>query len=170
MTAAREFPLSDDHEDVDVLLNDAIQKLEAGNAVDGFKALDLFWARLAMHIRAEHLHLLPAILKLSTKEPDHSDGEIPRLLELLRRDHDFFMHELADLIKAMRLITPESGRQTMHETLERLRTVKNRLAQHNSIEEEKLYPLHHRLSAADQKTLSQSIGKELDNQPPRFSR
>ena len=97
MTDPTPFVLSDDHREVDLLLADALENLRLGNGLEAFQALDLFWARLAMHIRAEHLHLFPAVLNTS-----HPDSEVPQTLEALRRDHDFFMHELADAIKAMR--------------------------------------------------------------------
>jgi iron-sulfur cluster repair protein YtfE (RIC family) len=161
---ASEDLLSDDHADVGRLLDDAAQKLERGNAIEALKALDLFWARLAMHIRAEHLHLFPAVLKIN------SEKDIPEILERLRLDHDFFMHELADSMKAMRSITSGSENGVMRETAVRLEAIRDRLAKHNSLEEEVVYPLQYNLSASDRADLSRSIAKELANIPPRFSK
>lgn len=51
-----------DHE----LLGDLLQKLEGAlerrDVVKSFSLLDLFWARLAVHIRAENVCLFPAIV------------------------------------------------------------------------------------------------------------
>lgn len=156
--------LSDDHAGVDVLLDDIFQKLERGIAADALSALDLFWARLAMHIRAEHLHLFPAVLKIN------SETHIPEILERLRRDHDFFMHELADSMKAMRSTAAASESEIMRDIVVRLRAIKGRLAEHNALEEERIYPLQHRLSASEREQLARSIAKELSNLPPRFSK
>ncbi len=43
------------------------------NSTEIFEKLDIFWARLAMHIRAEHLHLFPVTLKAleSKDDPDY---------------------------------------------------------------------------------------------------
>jgi hemerythrin superfamily protein len=160
--------LSADHAEVDVLIRDALRKLAGGEAGDALKALDLFWARLAMHIRAEHLHLFPAMSRISHSEPADSI-EIPATLKRLRDDHDFFMHELADLIKDMRSTSAETEREIMRQTANRLRKIETRLAEHNAIEEERIYPLQRRLSSIDSEQLSASITKELTNLPRRFS-
>ena len=55
--------LADDHSAVDKLLLSVRAALEAQDASRSHAALDLFWARLAVHIRAEHLHLFPAVLQ-----------------------------------------------------------------------------------------------------------
>jgi hypothetical protein len=164
LIAVTENLLSDDHADVDVLLGDVFQKLGHGIAADALNAIDLFWARLAMHIRAEHLHLFPAVLKIN------SETDIPEILERLRRDHDFFMHELADSMKAMRSINAASESEVMRDTTTRLNAITDRLAKHNRLEEERIYPLQLRLSASERERLAQSIAKELSNLPPRFSK
>ena len=164
MTSNADRPmLSDDHRDVDLLLTDSLEKLGSGNGTEAFSALDLFWARLAMHIRAEHLHLFPAVLDFSRREP-----EVLETLERLRRDHDFFMHELANTIKAMRSMTTENENEIIGETLSRVEGIKTRLIEHNAIEEETVYPLQQRLPAAEGEQLSRWIDKELKNLPLRF--
>jgi hemerythrin superfamily protein len=155
--------LSDDHRDVDLLLADVLEKLRSVNGQAAFDALDLFWARLAMHIRAEHLHLFPAVMKYAELHP-----ELPETLERLRRDHDFFMHELANAIKAMRSMTTKNENEIIGETLSSVEEIKMRLAEHNAVEEETVYPLQRRLPRADAEQLSRSIGKELQNLPPRL--
>ncbi len=158
-----ENALSNDHADVDVLLSDVFQKLEGGTASDALNALDLFWARLAMHIRAEHLHLFPAVLKIK------SETDIPEIIETLRRDHDFFMHELASLMKSMRSVAAGSEREVMRNTALRMQAIRDRLAQHNAVEEDQIYPLQQLLSVYDRSGLERSIAKEISNIPPRFS-
>src|SRR5688572_12785995 len=124
--------LSHDHTEIDVLIDDTLIRLEADDATSGFDSLDLVWARLAVHIRAEHLHLFPAALKISERE---GVSDIRQTLERLRRDHDFFMHELAASIKAMRSMTAESEAEIRGEAARVLRSIRDRLIEHNAIEE-----------------------------------
>jgi hemerythrin superfamily protein len=169
MNTGAEFLLSADHERVDMILGDALHKLENGSSAEAFAALDLFWARLAMHIRAEHLHLFPAVSKICESEAVVSGKEVRKVLEQLRGDHDFFMHELADSIKAMRSITSADEREVMRHTEVRLRAISSRLVDHNKVEEERIYPLRRFLSAEDNERLTRSMTKELTNLPSRFS-
>ena len=164
MTAI-ETLLAGDHAELDELLDSIFVSLGEGSTTTAYDRLDLFWARLAMHIRAEHLHLFPAVKMC---ESEVVSG-IPEILERLRRDHDLFMHELADAIKSMRAITPETEQDVRLEVLRRLETVRDRLAEHNAIEEERIYGLGRFLSPSDQQTLSRSVADELDNLPPRFT-
>ena len=69
-----------------------------------FELLDLFWARLAIHIRAENLHLFPALANAPASRFTGKGGlptrdEAHNVLLQLRSDHDFFMKELAEMIK-----------------------------------------------------------------------
>ena len=50
-----------DHESLAHLLAELDAELAKPNTVRAFELLDLFWARLAVHIRAENLHLFPAL-------------------------------------------------------------------------------------------------------------
>jgi iron-sulfur cluster repair protein YtfE (RIC family) len=147
--------LSRDHAEIDVLLEDALNKLRSEDFAEAFRALDLFWARLAMHIRAEHLHLFPAVMRIS-------GSEAAEIVERLRHDHDFFMRELADIIKAMRVRKEE----IMRETGRRLEAIKARLAEHNEVEEAQIYPW---FVWGEDEQLSRSIKKELGNLPRRFA-
>jgi hemerythrin-like domain-containing protein len=124
--------LAHDHSELDELLAGFFRALAAGNVAQSFDKLDLFWARLAVHIRAEHLHLFPTLLAAleslgQTKEapsrlrqgsgvpmPESHGvalaqaGRGPSLetaqntIARLRDDHDFFMSELAAAIKYLR--------------------------------------------------------------------
>ena len=55
--------LADDHSEIDTLMGDLLSALEEGNKSKAFARLNLLWARLAVHIRAEHLCLFPSILE-----------------------------------------------------------------------------------------------------------
>jgi hemerythrin superfamily protein len=158
--------LSHDHTEIDILLTVALRKLDAGDA-DAFRSLDLFWARLAMHVRAEHLHLFPAVIRISEAK---KLSYVPEVLERLRCDHDFFMHELAEIMKAMRSITPENERVTRNDAARRVNAIKDLLTEHNAIEEEQIYKLGTIFSEQDGGALSSSVAKELENLPPRFSK
>ena len=58
--------LAEDHAALGELLRAFLTQLDEGDTAGAFVHLDLFWARLAMHIRAENLHLFPAILNALT--------------------------------------------------------------------------------------------------------
>src|SRR4051812_6274702 len=96
--------LEHDHKELDKILCGLFRVLDAGEVEEGFKRLDLFWARLGVHIRAENLCLFPAILhELNTgrKKPRVEglslDGA-QRAIAELRADHNFFMGELAGAV------------------------------------------------------------------------
>lgn len=176
MTNLIEATLEHDHESLDQLLIELDQALAAPYHDRAFELLDLFWARLAVHIRAEHLHLFPALVKASAQFSD--DNALPSFVEVeesiahLRSDHDFFMKELADMMKNMRDIRErqssfqeESGRLR-----ERLSVIRTRLKSHNKLEEEHVYVWPTRV--LDQTTfaaLVSGIQHELENLPPRFT-
>jgi hypothetical protein len=54
--------LADDHAEVDELIQLLFVALDDKDTTLSFERLDLLWARLAVHIRAEHLCLFPSIL------------------------------------------------------------------------------------------------------------
>lgn len=102
-------PLEHDHEELNKILRNLFTALDAGDAKESFRRLDLFWACLAVHIRAEHVCLFPAILReLNSSREQRCDGYAPSLnnareaIAQLHNDHDFFMRELASAIKQMR--------------------------------------------------------------------
>jgi hemerythrin superfamily protein len=160
--------LRDDHAELDVLLKGTFAALEKADDSSAIEMLDLFWARLAMHIRAEHLHLFPAILE-NCGQTQSAPSDIRDKLELLRHDHDFFMRELARAIKSMRAINAENSARTVTEIGRRLREIEKRLIEHNRIEETEIYPLLHELTALrDPVDLISLMKRELDSLPPRF--
>lgn len=176
MTNPIDATLEHDHASLDQLLTELDQALAAPYQDRAFELLDLFWARLAVHIRAEHLHLFPALVNASSQFSD--DGSLPSFVEVeetiahLRSDHDFFMKELADMMKNAREIreNPSSLDEEWRRLRERLSAIRMRLKSHNKLEEEHVYIWPTRV--LDQKTLAALVSRvqhELENLPPRFA-
>jgi hemerythrin superfamily protein len=179
MLSKASWRLAGDHDAIDQVLKELKAALETGDVETSHAKLDLFWARLAVHIRAEHLHLFPAIVT-GTRErtSDHASGpllcEAMAAVDQLRNDHNFFMHELADAIQAIRKLGKFSDKRI---DLEGLNTVQNivgeierRLLNHNQLEEQQVYRWAGVvLSEQRQAELATRIERELANRPPRFS-
>ena len=159
--------LSDDHHAVSEVLEQLLAALENRDVQASHSSLDLLWARLAVHIRAEHLHLFPAVT-----ESDSSEAHA--IVKKLRADHDFFMHKLARAIGILREL-PNTTITADNETklaavAETVRQVAERLATHNEIEENQIYRWSSTvLSESQQLELLARINAELENRPPRFS-
>jgi len=169
--------LSEDHESLDKLLTELVAALDKRDARVAFAHLDLFWARLAMHIRGENLHLFPTILSALHGDTAKGETEIPSRTEVLeaisqlRSDHEFFMQELAGAIKVMRdRQTDVSSETNTTESVRRMiATLRKRLEAHNKLEEEMVYCWPAKLLEPEgQATLEVQISKELKNLPPRF--
>src|SRR5215475_2243449 len=90
--------LSDDHHAVSEVLKQLLTALNDKDVETSYSKLDLLWARLAVHIRADHLHLFPAVINRSGA----GVSEAQAIVEELRSDHDFFMRELARAIAILR--------------------------------------------------------------------
>ena len=165
-----------DHEELDELLKKLEQALVGDDLKTSHVLLDLFWARLAVHIRAEHLHLFPLVMK-GLAERDGS-GEVAlsqaeSIIAELRADHDFFMHELAQAVAVLRELKPTDGervKERMNHVHEVVLSIAERLLTHNSLEEDRVYLWASMfLSAQEQKELARRITEELVNRPARFS-
>lgn len=169
--------LETDHESLAHLLAELDTELARPNIARAFELLDLFWARLAVHIRAENVHLFPALVNapaslFAGKGSLPTSEEAHNLLLRLRSDHDFFMKELARTIKSMRAM---AGNQQAHakdiETVrQRMMIIKKRLESHNRLEEERVYTWPSLLF--DEPTvarLRECLRHELENLPPRFA-
>ena len=150
-----DFSLAQDHNEVDRILGKVFEALNSGDTELALKQLDLFWARLAVHIRAEHLVLFPAVIE--------TDGDMNEKVINLRNDHDFFMKSLADLIKELRKAS-DGAVVDLAAIASRLGIIKERLEKHNRIEEADIYPL----AASLDRKLFQQIDAQLHNLPPRF--
>ena len=141
--------LEDDHEDLHRLLDQLKQALREMDSEAARSRLDLFWARLAVHIRAEHLRLFPAMKNVALS-----------VVAELREDHDFFMRGLASAIATL----PDFDQVS---TI--VKAVEERLARHNELEEKEIYALISSiLSPEEQAQLASQIDEELRKHPPRF--
>jgi len=165
--------LAHDHSEIDTLTHDLLGALEKGRPAQIFAHLDLLWARLAVHIRAEHLCLFPSILEadFSIRSDGHQDQEVRSAIDQLRLDHEFFMRELGTSVHAIRTQNL-SNREVFRRFRELGRTVfeiQSRLAKHNEFEENHVYKwVNIVLGEAERAALLARIKRELENVPPRF--
>ena len=172
--------LEQDHESLLELLHDLKSSLQQQDASRAFELLDLFWARLAVHIRAENLCLFPAILSAPTERLRAGHGvpsveEVRATIEGLRSDHYFFMDELARAVKTFREIL--ANRQSPLHVTEQLETIRRRvdavslrLESHNALEEDRVYKWPGLiLGTAQLEDLTVAIRRELHNLPGRFA-
>jgi hemerythrin superfamily protein len=162
--------LSDDHQAVAEILKQLLAALRNNDVQASYSKLDLMWARLAVHIRAEHLHLFPAVINCSA--PATSDAE--SVVEQLRADHDFFMRKLAGAVNILRELReqPDSPERRTRLTaiLNVVLEVESRLSNHNEMEENQIYRWANTLlTEPEQEDLAARINAELENRPPRFS-
>jgi hypothetical protein len=169
--------LEEDHESLGQLLTELDGELAKHNSPRAFELLDLFWARLAVHIRAENLHLLPALTNVAASLFTGKGGlptrdEAHNVLLQLRSDHDFFMKELAEMIKRARGIRAGEAEDfnVAAELGRRLTVIKERLEAHNLLEEEQTYTWPALLfDEAMVAKLCERLRHELENLPPRFA-
>lgn len=169
--------LEEDHASLGELLTELDAALVRANIVRSFELLDLFWARLAIHIRAENLHLFPALTNAPASLFTGRDNlptieERQTVLACLRSDHDFFMKELALMIKVMRKIagSQEAHLEEIKDLRQRLTTIAKRLEAHNLLEEEQAYVWPSLLlDAQTMVDLRRDLRHELENLPPRFT-
>ncbi len=172
--------LAHDHSELDELLAAVFSALATGKFEQSFESLDIFWARLAMHIRAEHLHLFPALLgAVDALEQKKEVSRGPSLevarstIAQLQEDHDFFMRELTAAIKQLRELRDhkhDDEPAVLLNVQERIIAVSRRLEAHNALEESQVYRWAGVLLAPQERiVLNESMQKELGNLPPRFS-
>lgn len=165
--------LAEDHGKVDELLRLLKSALDDGDVREILKRLDLFWARLAMHIRAEHLHLFPTVLRTIEQKDTPSLEQAEKVVAQLRLDHDFFMHALASAIQTMRELSrldQSAAEGKLPQVRAAITAVETRLADHNHAEENGVYVWATKfLSKDEQVELARIINAELTNLPPRFA-
>ena len=177
MSESIEEILAKDHKQLDKLLDAVTAALEGENSVEAFETLDLFWARLAMHIRAENLQLFPSILNRVKDRDDESEGQYLSLLEVqsgierLTNDHNFFMQQLSRAIRILRETRLATGSMSEFETVrEIIGRVSERLTAHNGLEEMIIYQMPRKLLPGEEQIeLASRIQRELKNLPPRFT-
>jgi hypothetical protein len=171
--------LAHDHSELDELLGELFRALTAGDVPQTFEKLDLFWARLAIHIRAEHLHLFPALLHAleSLGQTKQLPSRVPSLqtaqntIARLHEDHEFFMTELAAAIQELRQTTHQDKSSLLQNVRKKVIAVSERLKVHNEFEESDVYQWMDVLLAPPERVaLNQKMQKELDNLPQRFCR
>lgn len=168
--------LVEDHAELGGLLRDLMRSFDRGAAGEVLPKLDLVWARLAVHIRAEHLHLFPALLDAASRAgrgTRPSPEEVRAAVGRLREDHDFFMRELAAAVNELRASASRRG-STQAGLLPALRqkvsAVADRLEEHNRLEEGQVYLWQRALlGAGERESLSALLRREIENLPPRFS-
>ena len=158
--------LIDDHAALDKVLKELQTALQRRDRETARANLDLFWARLAVHIRAEHLHLFPAVLA------SHGN-EAQTVVAQLRGDHEFFMHNLGHAVENMRKLSTVSEQRLIEAGLNEIKNtvveIEQRLVTHNQIEENQVYRWATTLlNSAEQAKLQQRITAELQNRPARF--
>jgi hemerythrin-like domain-containing protein len=176
MNAKADERLRHDHAELGDLLNQLNAALEANDIAQTHAALDLCWARLAVHIRAEHLHLFPMISRAAGRVDVSNKilppGEPENTIAKLRDDHDLFMRELAQAIAITRGLSAMVERDAtaqLEEVNKKLDAVSDRLVRHNEIEETGIYLwTSSLLGEAERTELASQVQKELDNLPPRF--
>lgn len=171
--------LGDDHSEIHALIHELLTALDQENTAQSFELLDLLWARLAVHIRAEHHCLFPSILDASPHNFTGSSGtpkydEAKSAIDSLRHDHDFFMHELGIAVNRMRKKETRSDHDLASKILRDVRSsvvkVQSRLDTHNRLEENHIYKwVNVLLDETKRLTLMASIRQELENIPPRLS-
>ena len=161
--------LAHDHAEIDTLTGDLLAALEQGDKLEVFTRLDLLWARLAVHIRAEHLCLFPSILEadftISSGGPQYQ--EVRSAIDQLRLDHEFFMRELGANVKIMR---QEAASEQLPEVRRSVVVIQRRLTKHNQLEEDYVYKwINVLLGEVQRLALTAGLKRELENIPPRFS-
>jgi hypothetical protein len=170
--------LTDDHLQVDKLINKLLVALDQRDKRTSFELLDLLWARLAVHIRSEHHCLFPSILEAPRAHFTGTGGapeyqEALSAIDHLRLDHEFFMRELGTAVNAMRKQGPRSDHDVISKQLRDVRSsvlkVRSRLNTHNHLEENHVYKwVDVLLGEAERSALSARIRHEIENIPPRF--
>ena len=167
MKKQKDEVLTRDHAELDDILNDAfISLLEGGRPA--YAVIDYFWARLAVHIRAEHLHLFPFLVEAVEERNVQNGTETSHMLDVLKADHNFFMSDLAQIVKTLR-DRDEPGETLLKGVTERLKLVQRRLETHNELEETHIYPLVEVLLTSEEASkLNLRMKRELENLPARF--
>ena len=170
--------LANDHHRLDKVSQELELATQAGDIKNFHARLDLFWARLAVHIRAEHLHVFPRLLtalkKSETVLQESSEAvNATAIIDHLYQDHDFFMRELASavaMLREVRMTLPSNVRDTLEEVEEIVNRVKQRLAAHNVTEESQVYRwLSELLDVTELAKLESEVSVELGKRPSRFS-
>lgn len=170
--------LEHDHQALSALLDELEGSLQLSDPARACELLDLFWARLATHIRAENLCLFPAILdadaELFLERGLPSIDQARAAIARLRTDHNFFMDELAKAVKLMREVVaaPEKNDTSLliADARQRIAAVKQRLVEHNAFEEGQVYRWPAVLLSGPALTsLTAAVRRQAERLPQRFA-
>jgi hypothetical protein len=172
--------LGHDHSELDELLDRFFAAAKKRYLDESFDALDVFWARLAVHIRAEHLHLFPTLIAAVgrlEKAPENvrrpPSAQVARdTIARLREDHDFFMQELAAAVTNLRKERGRAEQSTstvLSDVTKKTVAVRERLQTHNALEESEVYRWAEALlEDTECIDLNTKMNKELENLPNRL--
>jgi hemerythrin superfamily protein len=168
--------LADDHSEIDILIGDLLAALEEEERSKAFLRLDMLWARLAVHIRAEHLCLFPSILAANFINTcsGPTNEEAQSVIDQLRLDHEFFMRKLGTTVNCMRNQQDSSDNELVSKQFREVRhsvvEIQTRLANHNELEENHVYKWANLvLDETERSALTARMRRQLENTPPRFS-
>ena len=167
--------LAEDHFEIDTLIGDLLSAVNERDKSTAIARLDLLWARLAVHIRAEHLCLFPSVLEANFSDTSGAPTyqEAQSAIDQLRLDHDFFMRELGTTVNTMRDRQDASDKELVNkqfrEVFSSVVEIQTRLAKHNQLEENHVYKwVNVLLGEAERLALMARMRHELENLPPRF--
>jgi hemerythrin superfamily protein len=142
--------LENDHDELHAILQEVKASFKLRDPVLTYQLLDRFWARLAMHIRAENVSLFPAL---------ENAGASRDVISQLKADHNFFMETLGSAMKSKQ---PQDMFAAVH-------AIEQRLEQHNLTEEREVYGWPKQLlSDSEQQRVEAEVRRHLANLPPRF--
>lgn len=147
--------LAADHREIDALFLEASAAMDSHPAAAAHAALDRVWMRLAVHVRAEHKVLFPALAE--------TRPELGGQIQVLREDHDFFMSSLMEGVRSLQ--DPSPDRESAKAAMEAVRA---RLASHNALEELQIYPAADQLGERQRTLLFKGIMQELAFLPRRY--
>jgi len=167
-----------DHAELHQLLAKLFAAFDAEDLEQSHARLDYFWARLGVHIRAEHLQLFPAIIRAVNQNRDDSQPSAPdahRTIAKLHHDHDIFMSELSGAMQLLRQLVSGSGslniEEGMRQARARVEAASELLVSHNELEENQVYLWADRLlDSSERAALEVKLQHEIENTPPRFSK
>jgi hypothetical protein len=170
--------LSDDHVELGALLMQLLRSLDESNIDEAYARLDILWARLAVHIRAENVQVFPDILRALDAQTAAGSRDAEKSVRLrasidrLRSDHDVFMSELKDAVKTVRTVIDERDGKLAsivpRSLRDRLGTLEGAFEDHNR-EEDSVYPMAASvLDSAEMSDLMERVRRELAALPPRL--
>lgn len=170
--------LTKDHVELDLILEQIFSAFEKGDAEEVYQNLDLFRARLSMHIRAEDLYLFPSILKAIRKHKKTEEIDLIPSLEIvqnsilhLHNDHNFFLRELGNAVKQLFEMRENKGQdhsEKLSALHDKIIALRQRLKFHNELEEGFAYLWAEMLNPAEIPVLKSKIQRELENLPVKF--